>query len=49
MKINVVKKPVTSDVKNSAESDQKKIEEDSKTSTTNGLQSLCQYSDSDED
>ena len=50
VRISVIKKPVTSDVKSPAEPEQKKEEEDSKTNTTSGLLSLCQnYGSDDED
>lgn len=49
VRISVIKKPVTSDVKSPAEPEQKKEEEDNKTNTTSGLQSLCQNYGSDED
>ncbi|KAL2331209.1 hypothetical protein Fmac_018790 [Flemingia macrophylla] len=49
VRISVIKKPVTSEVKCPAEPEQNKEEEDSKTSTTSGLQSLCQNYGSDED
>ncbi|TKY49302.1 Coiled-coil domain-containing protein 94-like [Spatholobus suberectus] len=45
VKISVIKKLV----KSPAEPEQKKEEEDNKTNTTSGLQSLCQYYGSDED
>ncbi|XP_061354811.1 uncharacterized protein LOC133299370 [Gastrolobium bilobum] len=49
VRISVIKKPVTSDIKCPAEPEQKKNEEDYKTNTSNGLQSLCQHYGSDED
>ncbi|KAG4947499.1 hypothetical protein JHK87_043506 [Glycine soja] len=50
VRISVIKKPVTSDVKNPAEPEQKKQEKDNETNTASGLLSLCQnYGSDDED
>jgi len=48
VRISVIKKPATSDVKSPAEPEQKK-EEDNRTNAASGLQSLCQNYGSDED
>ena len=48
VKISVITKPAKSDVKIPAEQEQKK-EEDNRTNTASGLQSLCQNYGSDED
>ncbi|KAE9590555.1 hypothetical protein Lal_00023073 [Lupinus albus] len=49
VRISVIKKPVISDVRSSAEPEEKINEEDDKTNTTSGLLSLCQNYGSDED
>jgi hypothetical protein len=49
VKISVIKKPGTSNVKSTAEAKQKKKEEDNTTNTTGGLLSLCQNYGSDDD
>ncbi|KAG4950354.1 hypothetical protein JHK82_043714 [Glycine max] len=50
VRISVIKKPVTSDVKSPAEPEQKKQEKDNETNTASGLLSLCQnYGSDDED
>ncbi|KAE9585097.1 putative CWC16 protein [Lupinus albus] len=49
VRISVIKKPTTSDVKSPAEPEQRKNEEDDKTNTSSGLLSLCQNYESNED
>jgi DNA-directed RNA polymerase subunit RPC12/RpoP len=49
VKISVIKKPGTSNVKSTAEAKQKEKEEDNTTNTTGGLLSLCQNYGSDDD
>ncbi|XP_027340190.1 YJU2 splicing factor homolog [Abrus precatorius] len=50
VRISVIKKPVMSDVKSLEEPEEKKKEEDNKTTPTSGLQSVCQnYGSDDED
>jgi hypothetical protein len=49
VKISVIKKPGTSNVKSHAKAKQKEKEEDNTTNTTGGLLSLCQNYGSDDD